>query len=107
MDSIEDKAQQIQQMVAMHFHISVKDLLSNRRNRRFSYPRMLAMVIVREATNAPLTWIAQRFGGKHHTSVHHACQWVRDKADYEGYIKSMVRRFSDHALDRTLVSQAQ
>lgn len=63
--------------VAETFRIQVKDLKGNKRYRTISYPRNLAMYIVREVTNKSYPEIGELFGGKHHTTVITACTKIR------------------------------
>lgn len=90
---------QIQQEVAKNFRLSREQLLCRSRNRKYSYPRMLAMYLVRRLTQHSFPVIAEQFGGVHHTSVMHACQWAvsSDVAleEYQAYIKGMLQKFGE------------
>lgn len=98
----------IQQEVARNFRLTLEELLQRRRQREYSYPRMLAMYLVRELTRQSFPAIAVQFGGVHHTSVMHACRWARDNDYYAEYIKQIKKKFGDgqtlteqhHAVDR-------
>lgn len=63
--------------VAETFRIQVKDLKGDKRYRTISYPRNLAMFIVREVTSKSYPEIGELFGGKHHTTVLTACTKIR------------------------------
>jgi chromosomal replication initiator protein len=53
------------------------DLVSPRRNRRLVYARQVAMYLCRELTDHSLPAIAQRFGGRDHTTVLHAHRKIK------------------------------
>jgi chromosomal replication initiation ATPase DnaA len=83
----------IQEHVAKSFRLTRDQLLSRRRKREFSYPRMLAMYLVRELTRQSYPWIAHQFGGFDHTSVLYACRWAHDNGQYREYIRETIERF--------------
>ena len=68
----------IQQTVAEYFKIRVSDLLSKKRSREIARPRQLAMAFAKEYTNLSLPQIGDRFGGRDHTTVLHACRKIEE-----------------------------
>jgi chromosomal replication initiator protein len=68
----------IQQTVAEYYKIRVADLLSKRRTREITRPRQLAMSFAKEFTNLSLPQIGDRFGGRDHTTVLHACRKIAE-----------------------------
>jgi chromosomal replication initiator protein len=68
----------IQRVVAEYYGIRVEDLLSTKKDQRISRPRHIAMYITRELTNATLPKIGEEYGGRHHSTVIHACDEIRD-----------------------------
>lgn len=68
----------IQQTVAEYYKIRVADLLSKKRSRDIARPRQLAMAFAKEYTNMSLPQIGDRFGGRDHTTVLHACRKVEE-----------------------------
>ncbi|MCY3769922.1 MAG: chromosomal replication initiator protein DnaA [Gammaproteobacteria bacterium] len=68
----------IQQTVAEYFQIRVADILSKNRARKIARPRQLAMAFAKEYTNLSLPQIGDRFGGRDHTTVLHACRRIAD-----------------------------
>ncbi len=75
----------IQQTVAQYFNVKVADLKGKKRNRKFSYPRQVAMYLSRQHTEHSLAKIGDEFGGKDHTTVLHACDKISKelKSDLE------------------------
>ncbi len=62
----------IMKTVAEYFKIKVSDLKSKKRNRKYAYPRQLAMYLVREFLGLSYPEIGSCFGGKNHATVIHA-----------------------------------
>ena len=56
-------------VVSDHFNLSVSDICSQRRDKKFVYPRMIAMYLCREMTNDSQTTIAHALGKSDHTTV--------------------------------------
>lgn len=68
--------EEIQHVVAEHFHLKAKDLETRRRTSNIVYPRQIAMYLCRELTDQSFPEIGRRFGGKDHSTVIHACRRV-------------------------------
>lgn len=66
----------IQQVVAEYYKIRHSDMLSKSRTRAVARPRQLAMCLAKECTNHSLPEIGERFGGRDHTTVMHACKKI-------------------------------
>ena len=62
----------IQRTVANHFSISDEALRSSKRTKELVLPRHIAMYLSRTLTPSSLNDIGKRFGGKDHSTVHHA-----------------------------------
>ena len=82
--------QYIQHMVAEHYQITTVDLRSERKDRDVSIPRQVAMYLCRELMGATTTQIGREFGGRHYTTVMHACKTIASQ------------RTADKELDRSL-----
>ncbi|MGH7748959.1 MAG: helix-turn-helix domain-containing protein, partial [Candidatus Dormibacteria bacterium] len=68
----------IQEAVAAFYGLSVDELRGPQRTRDVVVPRQVAMFLVREETASSLPAIGRAFGGRDHTTVHHACRRVRE-----------------------------
>lgn len=88
----------IQKIVAEYCKIRVADLLSKRRNRSIARPRQIAMSLSKELTNHSLPEIGDRFGGRDHTTVLHACRRIkllretdaRVREDYQNLLRILT-----------------
>lgn len=66
----------IQKTVADYYKIKVAEMYSKKRSRNFARPRQVAMALARELTNHSFPEIGEAFGGRHHTTVMHACEEI-------------------------------
>jgi chromosomal replication initiator protein len=88
----------IQKTVAEYSKVRVADLLSKRRNRSITRPRQIAMSLAKELTSHSLPEIGDKFGGRDHTTVLHACRRVkllresesRVREDYQNLIRILT-----------------
>ncbi|MBX7147556.1 chromosomal replication initiator protein DnaA [bacterium] len=71
----------IQQSVAEYFQLKVADLKSPRRHKNLAVPRQIAMYLCKKHVKASFPEIGQKFGGKDHTTVIHACQKIKKEVD--------------------------
>jgi chromosomal replication initiator protein len=69
----------IQKTVADYYKIKMSDMVGKKRSRNFSKPRQIAMALTRELTNLSYPEIGNYFGGRHHTTVMHACEEIEDQ----------------------------
>lgn len=74
-----NKIQQVQQIVANHYNISVEDIKSKKRLSTIALPRQIAMYICRVTFEEPLTKIGTEFGGKNHTTVMHSVEKIKNQ----------------------------
>lgn len=91
--------ERIKKLVAEYFNIRVADLDSKSRARNITRPRQLAMALSKELTNHSLPEIGDKFGGRDHTTVLHACRKVRELIQSDGPFEEAHR-----ILSRTLRS---
>src|SRR5690554_4798582 len=66
----------IMEAVADHYAIKVADMKSKRRTRNITFPRQVAMYLVRQLTDRSLPEIGEAFGGRDHTTVIHAVEKI-------------------------------
>jgi chromosomal replication initiator protein len=66
----------IQKTVADYYKIKVAEMYSKKRTRNVARPRQVAMSLARELTDKSFPEIGEAFGGRHHTTVIHACDEI-------------------------------
>jgi chromosomal replication initiator protein len=92
----------IQDVVAHHFNLDVKDMKSKRRTDAVAFPRQIAMYLARTLTECSTTEIGEAFGGKDHTTVMHACNKIKAKMQGDPYFTALVNKITQQI--RTAVS---
>lgn len=85
---------QIQQLTAESFNISIDDLTSSNRTKDVALARQIAMYIARERLNESLQQIAFAFNKKDHTTIIHACNKIEEMIKQNGRIKNIVENIS-------------
>jgi len=68
--------EEIRQVVADHYSISVEELCSSSRAAQVVWPRQVAIFLAREHSGASLSKIAQAFGGRGHSTALNSCRRV-------------------------------
>ncbi len=84
----------IQAAVAKQFGIRVRDLLSRSRTRELVVPRQLAMYLTRKLTKASFPAIGERFGGRDHSTVIHACTLIENRARTDRELEDAITEIS-------------
>ena len=67
---------QIQRVTAKYFNIALRDLLSGKREKTFSYPRQVAIYLSKKLTPYSLKEIGNAFGNKHHSTIIYAVKRI-------------------------------
>jgi len=80
----------IQERVSEHFHVSVGDLKSHRRDRAVTYARQIAMYLSRTMAEVSFPSIAEQFGNRDHSTVMHAVRAVEDRRRQDPTIGSVL-----------------
>jgi chromosomal replication initiator protein len=68
----------IKEVVANYYNITVDDLISKRKTKNIAYPRQIAMYIARKLTDCSLPKIGDEFGGRDHSTVLHAFNKIKN-----------------------------
>jgi chromosomal replication initiator protein len=80
----------IQELVGERFGLSVAELISHRREREVSYPRQLAMYLSRTLAEASFPSIAEKFGGRDHSTVMYAVKVIETRRAVEASVDQML-----------------
>lgn len=70
--------EQIQRIVAEHFHVSENSLRAKTRKQEIVLPRQVAMYLAKNFTRASLKTIGLHFGGRDHSTIIHACKSITE-----------------------------
>ena len=71
----------IQSITSGYFNISLSELLSHEKKRKYSYPRQLAMYLCRKYTYLSLQEIGALFEDRDHSTVLYAIKQIEEKKD--------------------------
>lgn len=90
----------IQHVVCNYFDIKRNDLLGVSRAKRFCEPRHIAQFLSRKLTSLSLPDIGQRFGGRDHTSVLHACKRIERNMEKDPNLANLVNYLTKSLRDK-------
>ena len=85
----------IKKVVADEFHLRISDLKVRSNAKKLVYPRQIAMFLCRELAHASLPEIGQAFGNKHHTTVLHSIEKIREKRKSNKELNNLMHKLSD------------
>jgi len=91
----------IQETISTRFGLSVADLVSHRREREVSYPRQLAMYLSRMVAEASFPAIAEKFGGRDHSTVMYAVQRIETRRAADADVDQMLAGLEGELRART------
>ncbi|PIP59885.1 MAG: chromosomal replication initiator protein DnaA [Verrucomicrobia bacterium CG22_combo_CG10-13_8_21_14_all_43_17] len=77
----------IQKKVCDYYHIRQADMLSKKRPANIAFPRQIAMYLSRLLTRKSFQEIGERFGGRDHGTVIHACKTVENMIEQDESVK--------------------
>ncbi len=81
----------IQKQVSEYFNVTLSDLKGKKRTKQITFPRQIAMYIIREITDFSTTEIGLEFGGRDHTTVMHSCQRIEDRIKTDSTIEPTIQ----------------
>ncbi|MEZ4358337.1 MAG: chromosomal replication initiator protein DnaA [Eubacteriales bacterium] len=81
--------------VCSYFDISDEDIKGKKKNREISYPRQMAMYLIRSMTDCSLLKIGEIFGGKDHTTVMHAIDKIKTQIDEDVETEKVINDLVD------------
>ncbi len=82
----------IQQVVAKHFNIELKDMRSRRRTNAIAFPRQIAMYLARELTDYSFPEIGKAFGGKDHATIIHGYEKIKLRLNKDPYFNALINK---------------
>ena len=86
----------IQQKVAQYFDVRISDMRNKRRTKTIVYPRQIAMYLSRNLTDCSLPEIGERFGGRDHSTVLHACEKIQRDIKLKGEAGRIIIKLKEH-----------
>jgi len=86
----EIEPQQILNTIAQEYGISIEDLLSPSRSQRVSFPRQVAMYLLREESELSLPKIGEILGGRDHTTVMYGHDKITDLLERDKNLRRKI-----------------
>lgn len=87
-----NKIDQVQQLVANNYNITVDELKSKRRSASIAVPRQIAMYICRTFLEESLPKIGIEFGGKDHTTVMHSVDKIKTQLKTNKVLENEINK---------------
>lgn len=87
-----NKIDQVQQLIASNYNITVEDLKSKRRVSKIAVPRQIAMYICRVKLEETLPKIGIAFGGKDHTTVMHSVDKIKKEIEKDKNLEIQIEK---------------
>lgn len=87
-----NKIDQVQQLVANNYNITVEELKSKRRVATIAVPRQIAMYICRIHLEESLPKIGIEFGGKDHTTVMHSVDKIKKQLKTDNSLELEINK---------------
>lgn len=87
-----NKIDQVQQLVAKHYNISVEDIKGKKRVTNIKVPRQVAMYICRVVLGESLPKIGSEFGGKDHTTVMHSVDKIANEIKTNEILETEIQK---------------
>lgn len=78
----------IMDIVSEHYHISVSDIVSPKRNAEYVLPRQIIMYLCRKLINAKYQEIGVLLGGRDHSTIKHGEKAIADTIDIDPILKN-------------------
>ena len=89
-ESKEIEPQQILNTIAREYGVSIEELLSQSRSQRFSFPRQIAMYMLREESELSLPKIGEMLGGRDHTTVMYGHEKISDLLETDKNLRRKI-----------------
>ncbi len=85
----------VQKAVAERYGIKHSQLREKSNRKEIVVPRQVAMFLVKELTSASLPEIGRAFGGKHHTTVIHSIEKIREQRTEDPELNKLINSVID------------
>lgn len=86
----------IQKLTTGYFNISLSDLLSNKKTRKFSYPRQIAIYLTRKLTGLSFKEIGKAFGNKDHSTVIYAVKRIEREKEVKKSVSDDIDKIQNY-----------
>jgi chromosomal replication initiator protein len=88
--------ERIADIVANHYHITMDDLISKKKNKEIAYPRQITMYLCHELTDTSLQAVGKMLGKRDHSTVLHGVRKIEKdleaNSSLQGTINVLVKK---------------
>ena len=85
----------IKTTVCHKFNLKITELDSSKRTNKVAYPRQIAMYLCRSLTDYSYTQIGNYFGGRHYTTVMHACEVIQKEIGVDEEKRNLIESLKE------------
>ena len=85
----------IKTTVCHKFNLKITELDSSKRTNKVAYPRQIAMYLCRNLTDYSYTQIGNYFGGRHYTTVMHACEVIQKEIGVDEEKRNLIESLKE------------
>ena len=80
----------IQKVIAENYQISISELKSKKRDKKYVFPRQVAIYIARELTEISYSELGNEFGGKDHSTIMHAYDKIAESIKLDSSLEAKI-----------------
>lgn len=91
--------EKIKKIVCKQYNIKNTELESSKKSNNIAFPRQVAMYLIREMTDYSNQKIGQMFGGRHYTTVMHACEKIENEIQQDRNFAALIDNLRDEITD--------
>lgn len=91
--------EKIKTIVSRYYKITVNDLESKTRKQSVAHPRQIAMYLCRSMTDYSFDKIGNLFGGRHYSTVMHACEKIQEDEKNDENLKASIQQLK-HEIEK-------
>lgn len=81
----------IQKVVCDHYSISLSDMKSKKRNKKYITPRHMAIYIARNLLDYSYPELGNEFGGRDHTTIMHGYESIEKQMKYDSTVDTTIQ----------------
>ena len=81
----------IQKVVCDHYNISLSDIKSKKRNKKYIVPRHIAIYIARNMLDYSYPELGNEFGGRDHTSIMHGYEKIEEQLKVDSALDTTIQ----------------
>ena len=77
-------------IISNYYNLNSSDIKGNKKPKNISYPRQIGMYLCRKHLDSSLSDIGENFGGRDHSTVHHACNKIEKDMEKDPELQNTI-----------------